>query len=147
MRNNRSTGNTMADQVLNSDISEFIICYKARLKGIRVVKEPEDYTSHTCCMCGTKCGSNRVHRGLYICNQCGAVINADVNGAINIIQRYLPGQISDSWSSGCLAQPAVNRFAWRKTRPVTSAHNPGTWQTSLPHPRTGSEAALSSKRA
>jgi putative transposase len=119
-----------------------MLTYKARLKGIRVLKEPEDYTSQTCCICGTKCRSNRVHRGLYICKQCGAVINADVNGAINILERYLPGQISASWSSGCLAQPAVNRFAWRKTRPVTTAQKPGTWHTSLPHPRTGSAVAL-----
>ncbi|HTP05704.1 MAG TPA: zinc ribbon domain-containing protein, partial [Nitrospirota bacterium] len=93
------------------------------------------------------CRSNRVHRGLYACNQCGAVINADVNGAINILKRYLPEQIGVSWSSGCLAQPAVNRFAWRETRPVTTAHKPGTWQTSLPHPRTGSAVALSEVRA
>jgi hypothetical protein len=85
--------------------------------------------------------------GLYVCNQCGAVINADVNGAINILKRYLPEQIGVFWSSGCLAQPAVNRFAWRKTRPAASAHKPGTWQTSLPHLRTGSAAALSTKRA
>src|SRR5512147_661531 len=124
-----------------------MLTYKARLKGIRVVKESEEYTSQTCCICGTKCKSNRVHRGLYICNQCGAVINADVNSAINILKRYLPGQISASWSSGCLAQPAVNRFAWRETRPLVSAHKPGTWQTSLPHPQTESAVALSSKRA
>ncbi len=124
-----------------------MLTYKARLKGIRVVKESEDYTSQTCCICGTICKSSRVHRGLYICNQCGAVINADVNGAINILKRYLPGQISASWSSGCLAQPAVNRFAWRKTRPSLLAHKPGTWQTSLPHPRTGSAVALSALRA
>jgi len=124
-----------------------MLTYKARLKGIPVVKESEDYTSQTCCICGTKCKSNRVHRGLYVCNQCGAVINADVNGAINILKRYLPEQIGASWSSGCLAQPAVNRFAWRKTRPLVSAHKPGTWQTSLPHPRTESATALSSNRA
>ena len=124
-----------------------MLTYKARLKGIRVVKEPEDYTSQTCSVCGTLCRSNRVHRGLYVCNQCGAVINADVNGAINILKRYLPEQISVSWSSGCLAQPAVNRFVWRKTRPSASAHKPGKWQTSLPHPRTGSAVALSEVRA
>ena len=67
-----------------------MLTYKARLEGIRVVKEPEDYTSQTCSVCGTKCRSNRVHRGLYVCNQCGAVINADVNGAINILKRDLP---------------------------------------------------------
>ena len=124
-----------------------MITYKARLKGIRVVKESEDYTSQTCCICSTICKSNRVYRGLYVCNQCGAVINADVNGAINILKRYLPEQIGVSWSSGCLAQPAVNRFAWRETRPLVSAHKPGTWQTSLPHPRTESAAALSRNRA
>ncbi|HUI67674.1 MAG TPA: zinc ribbon domain-containing protein [Nitrospirota bacterium] len=116
-------------------------------QSAQAVKEPEDYTSQTCSVCGTIFRSNRVHRGLYICNQCGAVINADVNGAINILKRYLPEQMSVSWSTGCLAQPAVNRFAWRKTRPSVSARKPGTWQISLPHPRTESAVALSEVRA
>jgi len=30
-------------------------------------------------------------------------LNSDVSGAINILKRYLPGQIRISWSSGCLA--------------------------------------------
>ena len=124
-----------------------MLTYKARLKGIRVVTGPEEYTSQTCCMCGIRRKAGRVHRGLYVCNQCGAVINADVNGAINVLKRYLPGQIGVSWSSGCLAQPVVNRFAWRETRPLVSAQKPGTWHTSLPHPRTESAAALSSKKA
>ena len=124
-----------------------MLTYKARLKGIRVVKESEEFTSQTCSVCGSRCRSSRVHRGLYVCNQCGAVINADVNGAINILKRYLPEQIGASWSSGCLAQPAVNRFAWRETRPAASAHKPGTWHTSLPHPQTESAAALCGFRA
>lgn len=36
--------------------------------------------------------SNREHRGLYVCNECGKKINADRNGANNIhieIIRYL----------------------------------------------------------
>ena len=94
-----------------------------------------------CCMCNTRDKSSRVHRGLYVCKHCGAVMNADVNGAINILTRYLPGEIHAPWSSGCLAQPAVNRFAWRKTRPSISAHKP--WQPSLPLPRTESVVALS----
>ena len=52
-----------------------MLTYKARVKGIRVVKEPEDYTSQTCCICGTICKYNRVHRGLYVCKQCGAIRN------------------------------------------------------------------------
>jgi putative transposase len=149
IRDGKNWGDSGNQQLHTRPFDKIIrmLTYKARLKGIRVVKEPEDYTSQTCCMCGTICKSNRVHRGLYVCNQCGAVINADVNGAINILKRYLPEQTGVSWSSGCLAQPAVNRFAWRKTRPSESAHKPETRQTSLPHPRTESAAALSGFRA
>jgi transposase len=32
---------------------------------------------------------NRKTRGLYICNKCGLKINADVNGAVNILRKYL----------------------------------------------------------
>ncbi len=124
-----------------------MLTYKARLKGIRVVEEKEHYTSQTCCVCNTRDKASRVHRGLYVCKHCGAVIHADVNGAINILKKYLPEQLGVSWSSGCLAQPSVNRFAWRNTRPAASAHEPGTWQTSLPHPKTESAVALSSMRA
>ncbi len=124
-----------------------MLTYKARLKGIRVVDLNESYTSQTCCQCNTINKSSRVHRGLYVCKNCGATMNADVNGAVNILKRYLPEQIGVSWSSGCLAQPAVNRFAWRNTRSSASAHEPGKWQTSLPHLRTDSAVALSSRRA
>src|SRR5208337_3116899 len=94
---------------------------------------------------GTRlCG---IPRGLYVCKHCGAEMHADVNGAVNILKRYLPEQIGVSWSSGCLGQPAVNRFAWRYTRSSASAHEPGKWQTSLPHLRTESAVALSSCRA
>ncbi len=33
--------------------------------------------------------ANRKHRGLYVCKDCGTVMNADVNGAINIAKKYL----------------------------------------------------------
>ena len=101
--------------------------YKGALEGISVIKVGEEYTSQTCCMCSTRDKTNRVHRGLYVCKSCGAIIHADVNGAVNILKKYLP-ETSVSWSSGCLAQPSVNRFAWRKTRPL--GHKPGTWYVS-----------------
>ena len=124
-----------------------MLAYKARLKGISVVNIDESYTSQTCCKCNTVNKASRKHRGLYICKNCGAVMNADVNGAVNILTRYLPEQIRVSWSSGCLAQPAVNRFTWRNTRSSASAHESGTWQTSLPHLRTESAVAQGSCRA
>jgi len=62
-----------------------MLTYKARLKGIRVVEEKEHYTRQTCCVCHTRDKAGRVHRGLYVCTQCGAVIHAEVNGAIIIL--------------------------------------------------------------
>jgi transposase len=46
---------------------------------------------------------------------CGSTIHAEVNGVINILKGGLP-ELDISWSSDCLAQPVVNRFASRKTR-------------------------------
>ncbi len=53
-----------------------------------------------------------------------------------LLQMYLPKAIGAFWSSGCLAQPAVNRFAWRKTcrlyQPITTgdvANNPAASAT------------------
>jgi len=65
------------------------IKYKASLSGIRVVTVSEEYTSQTCSCCNARRKSNRKHRGLYVCKFCGRVINADVNGAINILKKYL----------------------------------------------------------
>ena len=113
-----------------------MIRYKARLLGISVELVSERYTSQDCSHCSTRRKASRVHRGLYSCPVCGSVIHADVNGAINILQRYLP-EINLSWSSGCLAQPVVNRFAWREPRP--SVREPGTWwRNTPPHPQTQS---------
>ncbi|MHB1418019.1 MAG: RNA-guided endonuclease InsQ/TnpB family protein [Bacillota bacterium] len=72
-----------------------LIGYKAVLAGIAVVKITEEYTSQTCSVCKPTPTQeyahkpNRKHRGLYVCKDCGTVINADVNGAINIAKKYL----------------------------------------------------------
>lgn len=63
--------------------------YKLRLKGIQLVSVNEKSTSKTCSRCGTVRKRNRKTRGLYICNKCGYKINADVNGAVNILKKYL----------------------------------------------------------
>jgi len=72
----------------------------------------EEATSKTCAVCGREDKSQRVERGLYVCEDCDAAFNADVNGAENI---RLP--ITDSTSNsespagdrstGWLAQPGV----------------------------------------
>jgi putative transposase len=61
--------------------------YKAALVGIMVRRVAEAFTSQTCSRCGMRRKANRVHRGLYKCNRCGLVINADVNAARNIKKK------------------------------------------------------------
>ena len=75
-----------------------MIMYKAEQVGISVDSTiTEEYTSQTCAVCKPMPAkeyahkSNRKHRGLYICQNCQTVINADLNGAINISKKYLKG--------------------------------------------------------
>ncbi|MFS0647352.1 RNA-guided endonuclease InsQ/TnpB family protein, partial [Siminovitchia sp. 179-K 8D1 HS] len=72
-----------------------MITYKAEEKGISIQKVTEEYTSQTCSFCKPEPSkehalkANRKHRGLYVCRDCKTVINADLNGAINISKKYL----------------------------------------------------------
>ena len=71
-----------------------ILEYKAKGEGIEVVEVSERDTSKTCCVCGRTDESQRVERGLYVCEEHddgdgdgdgdGDAFNADVNGAENI---------------------------------------------------------------
>jgi len=87
--------------------------YKAEEDGIEVEQVDERGTSKTCSACGTVDGSQRVERGLYVCESCGLVANADCNGAENIRQKVLPNLATDGGrdrDNGCMAQPAVRLF-------------------------------------
>jgi putative transposase len=64
-----------------------MITYKAEEKGLTVEQVNEAYTSQTCSNCGVVRKSNRKYRGLYVCSECGMVLNADVNGALNILKK------------------------------------------------------------
>lgn len=79
--------------------------YKAKLSGIRFEMVNEKDTSKTCSVCGTIKKSNRKHRGLYKC-KCGNVMNADINGAANILKKYLQ-ENNISRSIGNVAMPVV----------------------------------------
>jgi len=88
--------------------------YKAEADGIDVEQVDERGTSKTCSACGTEDGSQRVERGLYVCESCGLVANADTNGAENIRQKVLPNLATDGGrdrDNGWMAQPAVRLFA------------------------------------
>lgn len=84
--------------------------YKAKLSGIRFMKISERDTSKTCSSCGIIRKSNRKHRGLYKCKTCGNTMNADLNGARNILQKYLhQAGLPAMGSIGSVAEPMI----WR----------------------------------
>ncbi|MEE0457568.1 MAG: transposase [Anaerovibrio sp.] len=77
-----------------------MIEYKAKEKGIAVILTEESYTSGTSFLDGevpTKKNydkSRRVHRGLFKAND-GRKINADVNGAFQIMKKVFPNVSTD----------------------------------------------------
>lgn len=96
--------------------------YKLARHCIKIIEQDERGTSKGRC---SKCGCmdrsklHRIHRGLFLCENCGTIQNADVNGAGNQLARYLQADGSSllqrlQWefspsvsSSGCLAQPSI----------------------------------------
>jgi len=90
-----------------------ILTYKAKVESIEVVEVSERDTSKTCCVCGRENDSQRVERGLYVCEPCDAAFNADVNGAENIrldvnqSNSESAPSLGGDRSTGWLAQPGV----------------------------------------
>lgn len=93
------------------EFSKFIkmLEYKAEEKGVKVEKIDEKNTSQTCSSCRNIDGTNRVERGLYACDKCGTVLNADVNGAENIRRKITQNPEKDM-SNGYVAQPSIYLF-------------------------------------
>ncbi|OKY77272.1 MAG: IS605 OrfB-like transposable element containing RNAse H-like and Zn finger domain [Candidatus Methanohalarchaeum thermophilum] len=77
--------------------------YKAKEKGVEVVRVKSEYTSQTCSKCGHTEKSNR-NGSQFKCKECGYEVNADYNAAKNIGTRALPSdKSSDGLSHGQLA--------------------------------------------
>ncbi|WP_019123223.1 zinc ribbon domain-containing protein, partial [Brevibacillus massiliensis] len=82
-----------------------LITYKAELLGITVVKQNEAYTSGCSALDEEKIAKKayapkrRIHRGLFVSNS-GFKINADVNGSLNILRKYLGGKGSEAKVAG-----------------------------------------------
>ena len=93
--------------------------YKARLKGIEVIKISERYTSGVSALDNetiTKENYNpkrRICRGLFITNR-GKKINADINGSLNILIRYIKNHIPNleiAMDNGREQRPIKKRVA------------------------------------
>ena len=61
--------------------------YKLRWKGGQLILVSPQYTSRCCPACGHTAKENRTTQALFCCMQCGYTDNADVVGAMNVLQR------------------------------------------------------------
>lgn len=98
-----------------------LITYKALNAGIKIVEQEESYTSKADVTAGDTIptygvddekavfSGNRQGRGLYRCHD-GKLINADCNGAANILRKAFPDIWKDTTDFGFLATPAVVGF-------------------------------------
>lgn len=64
---------------------------KAEELGILLIFVDPKYTSQKCQKCNYTAKANRITQSLFKCGKCGFTTNADVNAAINILQRGLAG--------------------------------------------------------
>ncbi|MFX0091228.1 MAG: RNA-guided endonuclease InsQ/TnpB family protein [Candidatus Hodarchaeota archaeon] len=78
---------------------------KCEYYGIKYLEVNEAYTFQTCASCGVIRVANRKHRGLYVCHSCGSILNADVNGALNILAQVSPESSQRIRSSGRVNRP------------------------------------------
>lgn len=94
--------------------------YKCGMVGIEVVVTEEAYTSKASCIdmdqlfsFGNKpykynFSGKRVYRGLYISKN-AIHMNADMNGAINIMRKVIQDQFDWSWIRGCVVSPKIHK--------------------------------------
>ncbi|MDY7006863.1 MAG: transposase [Cyanobacteriota bacterium] len=88
------------------------ITYKCQLVGIKVIETEESYTSKTSALDLEKpCKhqnyvGKRIKRGLFK-SSTGKVINADINGSIQIIRKKFPEAFSAEGIVSCAVQPVL----------------------------------------
>ncbi|MBT9260249.1 MAG: transposase [Clostridiales bacterium] len=104
----RSAGTGMKGKKANQKINQMAYDrlssqqgYKNLMRGIRTIFLSEKYTSSTCYACGHRDPSSRRHRGHWKCRRCGFSLQADLNGAGNLLKFRLaenvvgvPGPVS-----------------------------------------------------
>jgi len=99
-----------------------VLTYIAKMKGIKVSKVNESHTSKCDSMAGEEIThqetylGKRIKRGLFL-SSVGQVINADINGAFNILRRFLDVSgksigyqrkiCNEILCSGCLQRPRI----------------------------------------
>lgn len=74
---------------------ERMLEYKLKRKHGKLVKVDPKFTSQKCCECGHIDKNSRQNQEDFLCTNCGAHKNADINAAINILTAGLAGRIND----------------------------------------------------
>lgn len=103
-------GNRVNQNFIQIPFDRFITMleYKAKEHGITVVTTEESYTSGTSFIDDEEPvkkyynKKRRVHRGLFVSDK-GIMINADVNGAYQIMKKVIPIK----WDRGCVLHPVI----------------------------------------
>lgn len=85
--------------------------YKAEARGMRVVKIDPRHTSQTCSKCGYQARTNRRSQSVFHCRSCGYQLNADLNAAHTIREKYLASLAQDG-------TPVLSGFAVKE--PIVS---------------------------
>ncbi len=92
-----------------------MIKYKSQLNSITVVTKEESYTSGTSFLDNEQPTkeyynkSRRIHRGLFKSNE-GILINADINGAHQILKKVVPNAF-EQWDRGRVVNPLRISFS------------------------------------
>ena len=98
-----------------------MIIYKASLSGITVIEQEESYTSMADCTNNDPIpvygvndddavfSGHRFSRGLYRCHD-GSIINADLNGAANILRKAYPNAFINREDFSFMNHPEVSGF-------------------------------------
>lgn len=71
------------------------LTYKAKMRGVKLLYVPPQYTSQTCSACGHVDSDNRKTQANFTCVSCGHSENADVNAAKNILNLALQTSVQD----------------------------------------------------
>lgn len=83
MLKNHKLAKALADAALSKFLT--MLDYKAKRRGIPIVKAPQFFaSSQTCSSCGTKKKELNLSERTYQCSSCGLEIDRDVNAAINL---------------------------------------------------------------
>ncbi|GAA7842954.1 hypothetical protein HpBT030_10170 [Helicobacter pylori] len=70
-------------------LSTSLLDYKQQHNGKLLVKVPPQYTSKTCCHCGSINPKLKLNHRQYLCPDCGHKEHRDINAANNILNKGL----------------------------------------------------------